>query len=226
MTRLEKIRYEKIFNNQLLGRNRSIAVPLKEDIKQDRYLYRPKVLPDFIHKLLSPLYLKLAQKELNWFRERTVEEGLRWDYLYESGNDIRRDPFHEHFVRTTMHPYHYLMFIWERHPTSKVDFHLPGFEAPDYLRERARKRTLADAYSKISTFYMMLKNNFDAEKTTRMHFGISSYMPLELVYINNLFKRSAWNRLFFNESFYVKNQDEVAQMEYKPYNLRNPEEKE
>ena len=40
-----------------------------------------------------------------------------------------------------MHPYHYLLNCWERHPTSKVDMHMNWIEAPDYLRERARKRT-------------------------------------------------------------------------------------
>lgn len=60
---------------------------------------------------------------MNFYREDMLNEGIRWDYNYESGNDIRRDPFHEHFLRQTVHPYHYLMYIWERHPTSKIDFH-------------------------------------------------------------------------------------------------------
>jgi len=139
-----------------------------------------------------------------------LNEGIRWDYNYESGNDIRRDPFHEHFLRQTVHPYHYLMYIWERHPTSKIDCHIPGFEAPDYLRERSRKRTYADAKSKIDTFFLTIKNNFEAENTTQMFMGISSYMPLELFYINNLLNRSPWNRYFFNEKFYIKNKDEMA----------------
>lgn len=166
MPRLEKLRYEKIFNSKILGRNREMARPIKEDIKQDYYLVDYKILPKFVHDLLSPLYMKMAQLELNFYREDMLHQGITWDYNYESGNDIRRDPFHEHIVRQTMHPYHYLMYIWERHPTSKVDFHQPGFEAPDYLRERVRKRPYAEVKSKIDTFWLTIKNNYEAENTS------------------------------------------------------------
>lgn len=56
--------------------------------------------------------------------------------------------------------------------------------------------------------------------------GISSYMPLELLYINNLLKRSAWNRYFFNEKYYIKDYDEIKELDYKPYDLRDPSQKE
>lgn len=36
---------------------------------------------------------------MNYYREENLNEALTWDYNYESGNDMRRDPFHEHFVR-------------------------------------------------------------------------------------------------------------------------------
>lgn len=60
MVRLEKIRYEKIFNSRVLGRQREIEAPAKEDIKQDRYLVDPPIFPKFVHKLLTPIYMKLA----------------------------------------------------------------------------------------------------------------------------------------------------------------------
>ena len=125
-----------------------------------------------------------------------------------------------------MHPYHYLMNIWERHPTSKVDFHQPGFEAPDYLRERVRKRPYAEVKSKIDLFWLTIKNNYEAENTTQMFMGISSFMPLELFYINNLMSRSAWNRYFFNEKVYITDEEERSEMDTDMYNLRDPKEKE
>lgn len=99
MPRLEKVMYEKIFNSKILGRNRSIARPLKEDNKQDYYLVDYPILPKFVHRLLNPLYMKLSQLELNYIREDMLQQGISWDYSYESGSDIRRDPFHEHIVR-------------------------------------------------------------------------------------------------------------------------------
>lgn len=39
MGRLEKLRYEKIFNSKLLCRKRGIDFPKKEDEKQDAMLY-------------------------------------------------------------------------------------------------------------------------------------------------------------------------------------------
>lgn len=75
----------------------------------------------------------------------------------EQGHHMKRDPFHENFVRQTMHPYHYLMNIWNSHATSKVDFHIVGFEAPDYLRDEARKRTYFQAFPKFEAFTRVMK---------------------------------------------------------------------
>lgn len=170
-------------------------------------LYEFPLMPTFVRRLLNPLYLKLASLEMKFTREQALDEGITWDYLHESGNDIRRDPFHENFVRQMMHPYHYLMYIWERHPTSKVDFHIPGFEAPDYLREPARKRTYHEAKDKIDLFYMAINNNFKAENTPLFNIGVGSYVVLEGFYIHNFFSRAAWNRYFFNEkTYYTKEQ--------------------
>lgn len=162
---------------------------------------------------------------MNFQREDMLHQGITWDYAYESGNDIRRDPFHEHFLRESMHPYHYLMYYWERHPSSKVDTHLIGFEAPDYLRERTRKRPYAAVKSKIDTFWLTHKNNYDAENTNYMFFGIGSPIPLDLLYVNNLFLRSAWNRYFFNEQVYITPESERKDSDFKVYNFEDPKEK-
>lgn len=76
-----------------------------------------------------------------------------------------------------------------------------------------------DAKSKMDTFFMTIKNNFEAENTTLVHFGISSFMPLELFYINNLLNRSIWNRYFFNEKFYVNKKDEAKALTPEQFNL-------
>ena len=60
MPRLEKLRYEKIFNSNIFGRKREIATPLKEDNKQDFYLVDYPILPKFVHKLFGPLYMKIC----------------------------------------------------------------------------------------------------------------------------------------------------------------------
>lgn len=69
MVRLEKLRYEKLFNNKLLGRKRQIAYPVKEDHKQDAMLYEWPLLPTFVRRLLNPIYLRLASLEMKFARE-------------------------------------------------------------------------------------------------------------------------------------------------------------
>lgn len=54
-----------------------------------------------------------------------------------------------------------------------------------------------------------------------MFMGISSYMPLELTYINNLMMRSAWNRYFFNEKIYITDKEERKEVDPDIYNLRD-----
>lgn len=73
---------------------------------------------------------KIASMEYKYRRDQTLKEGLGHDEIFETSEEIRRDPFHEHFMREAMHPYHFLLNIWKRHPHSKVDFYLPGFEMP------------------------------------------------------------------------------------------------
>ena len=60
MVRLEKIKYEKIFNSKILGRHREIDVPRKEDYNQEVYLREIPLLPKFITKIFDPICIKLV----------------------------------------------------------------------------------------------------------------------------------------------------------------------
>lgn len=81
--------------------------------------------------------------------------------------------------------------------------YLPGFEMPDYVQSDLKKRTYKDARGKLELLYQMILQNYQAEHTQVSHWGMGSWIVLELLTIHNLFNKMAWNRLFFNEELYI-----------------------
>lgn len=59
----------------------------------------------------------------------------------ETDAELSRGAFHEHFLRECMHPYHLNINKMKREAYHKIDTYLRGFEAPEYLRGPATRRT-------------------------------------------------------------------------------------
>lgn len=76
----------------------------------------------------------------------------------------------------------------------------------------------------------MVLQNYQAEQTLLSHWGMGSWIVLELVTIHNLFTKIAWNRLFFNEELYITPtdwaKDFAEKWDVKKPDLRDPEQRE
>ena len=107
MVRLEKILYEKAFNNKLLGRARRIVKPVKMDIDSNlwlRQLPTNKYLAGFMDKFFSIFHIL----QYRHFREICMQRGLSFeDVLVQKENMVRRDQHHEHIIRETTHPIYF-----------------------------------------------------------------------------------------------------------------------
>ncbi len=227
MVRLEKILYERVLNTQMLSRARKITQPRRLDYREEVFLRRfPRT--GLLSFVTSPIMKWLSSVEYKNWRRLCLQRGLSFDDTMEDENDLRRDPAHEHFMRETLHPYHFLLNKWKRAAYHKVDFYLGGFEAPDYIREPARKRTLIQARDKMIAFYRLLETNYDYESTEVSYWGRGQIIVLELVNFYNSSLRIAWNRYFYNEDTYIDPSEELLWdhkniLHHKKYNLRTNE---
>ena len=196
--RLEKIAYEKIFNNKLLGRARNITKP-------SRICNDAEVLltmgPTFgLSTLLAPLGRWLMKHEWKFFSQGCEQRGLALeDFVLFRSEELRRDPLYEHMFRESMHPLQFEMARWRRLRYFKVDDCIKGFEAPDYLKEEARKRTYIQSLANITKFRHFFEHNYANEITPQTYMYKGSVVVLELFMIYGITSRNAWTRYFFNE---------------------------
>ncbi len=108
----------------------------------------------------------------------------------------------------------------------KIDGYLRGFEAPDYLRNEATRRTYLQCQKKIITFHRMFIRNYQNEATKPTTWGNGAYIPFDIVLSYHSMKRTTWNRLFHNEDEYYGFNDvlreEIEGGGYKKLNLFEP----
>ena len=211
MVRLERIAYEKLINNKLLGRARMLSSPRKKDVFTDENLTEYPY-STWAFRWLQPLIFWVFKFEFNGARETCANRGiLMKDAWMEDEIKARRCVLTEHMHRESMHPYTRELFFIRRLAIGKVEMGLSGFEAPDYYQEDNRKECYIDIEDQLDTYQHHLLSNYGAEMTENTSMGNGSKVILEFLMVNNLFSRSAWSSYFFNENEYydtrIKNKD-------------------
>ena len=226
--RLERAIYERIFNTKLLGRARNIATPARHVREDDYYL---GMTPSFrISRLFDGFWRWVYAKEWNFQRQGALQRGMTMEdfHLYDE-EDFRRSPFHEHVLREATHPYQQLLHGWRRSRYFKVDMAMKGFEAPQYLKEEANKRTYIDSFVNIFGWRHFVESNYYSDMTPITTLYNGSRTILELFILYGFASRSAWNRYFFNEEKYydldkcVEDMKAIDGSYYKNYDLSKDE---
>lgn len=199
--RLEKILYERLVNNRLTGRQRNLTRPQKVFLDDQHLL---SMFPSFrVGKVFDSLWVYILSRDWIFTKSRLDQAGLAFEdtYLYTE-DDFRRNPFFEHIVRESTHPYQTLLFLWRRQRYFKVDMALKGFEAPQYIKEEARQRTFFDSFVNIYRWKHFVAHNYEGEITPVTYMYNGTRVILELFMIYGLTSRLAWSRYFFNEERY------------------------
>lgn len=208
MVRLEKVLYEKVINNQAVGRARGIGAPRKwfnvnpSDYKkvQAEYLYENSLFYRMAEKIMYPFMKRFWWQ---WQRDIALQRGYAMDDFYQvSDKDLRRSPFFEHIWRETCHPYQYLMAKYKRMRYYKVERIIQGFYVPDHLRDEAKKRTWAQTLAAMEEWDNFLYKNYGSELTPSTYDSRGKINPLELFNQYGLFKNDAWEKYFYNEEDY------------------------
>lgn len=213
MVRLEKIAYEKIFNNQVLHRARNITTPKKTDLFSNQYI-REAPSSRILDMIFKPLKILLASYEWKFMRDNLIQRGIPFeDFMIITENEARRGILNEQANRESMHPYNFQITNWRRVGYSKVDMSLNGFEAPNYIADYVKKQTYLEMANKVLDYRHFLMSNYYADMTPISYMGSGSIVILEITIVNNLFNRSAWNRYFFNEEEYIDSRKYVADFE-------------
>lgn len=199
--RLEKIVYERIFNTKLLGRAREFTRPTMSQPETDMLL---TVGPKFgLDLLLRPIGKFIWSREWKCMMEGLKQRGLApEDIQVFRAEEIRRDPLWEHAVRESMNPMMREIPRYRKMRYFKVDFGVKGFEAPDYIKEEARKRTYFQSLSNLATFRHFFKQNYQNDQTPNSVYIRTSLVILELALYYGVTSRNAWNRYFWNEVHY------------------------
>ena len=149
MVRFENLIYEQLVNIKLLGRSRVLTTPHKwyNEPRYDsilaathRVLNKGILAP--IYRLLEPL---LAKATYQWIRDIALQRGLAMeDFFLYKDRELRRCYLFETVQRQACHPYQWLLFKKRRARYYKVERALRGCYAPEYVRQEAESRLLAD----------------------------------------------------------------------------------
>lgn len=199
--RLEKIMYEKVFNNKLLGRAREISKPSLA-YKNTNFLLTQ--FPSFglrrVYKVVKDWFRKM---EWWWMHDQTDRRGIAMeDICTFKGWELRRDVLNEHIFRESLHPFLREMIRYRHLRFQKVEDAVMGFEAPDYIREEVRKRTFIQGMGNMMTWRHFYQQNYENDQTPISTMFHNSRNILEIVYLVGGTERNAWNRYFFNEKHY------------------------
>jgi len=208
MVRLEKVLYEKLLNNRVLGRSRTITTPRKwintspndYNAVQAGWMHDHSIFAKTMEKILYPFYKKFWWE---WQRDLTLQRGWAMDdaYVYTE-KDLRRSPFYEHIWRDSCHPYQYLLYQYRRLRYYKVERVCQGFFVPQHLRDEVSKRTWAQTLSAMTEWDRFMYRNYGSEITPTTYDSRGKINPLELFNQYGLFRNEAWERYFFNEEEY------------------------
>lgn len=223
--RLEKNIYEKLLNIPLFGRQRVITRPSKWYFINPQYYmmtmsWYNSYKTNYLYMALAPVLDKLYFY-FYWTYRRGVELDRGYipdDTEVHEEYDLRRGVFYEHVVREACHPYQWNFFKYRRMRFFKVERGLQGFNVPDWVKEEAKKRTLADAVRMEIKWNDFIHDNFFSDITPGSHFLRSKFTPLELLTYYGLLRYEAWERYFLNEKKYTAIPTEVYQEAFrKPF---------
>lgn len=193
--------YEKVFNTKLLGRAREFGRPSLSHDETDMLL---TVGPTFgLKTLLAPLARWIQGKEWQCLTQIIGQRGLSLeDIQLFRAEEIRRDPLFEHAMRESLHPMMRELVRYRKQRYFKVDYGLKGFEAPDYIKEEARRRTFFKSLSNHITFRHFFKQNYQNDQTPQTIYIRTSMVVIELALLHGVCSRNAWSRYFWNEIHY------------------------
>lgn len=149
MVRFERVVWEKMLNIKALGRERTITTPRKPNYIRQRdlngYLSNQVFQTGMTAAFFSFIEPLLAHIVYNFPRDIGLQRGLSFEDLFlHTDRELRRCVFFEHVVRSSAHPYEWLLYKRRRGRYYKVERALRGFYAPDYIRKEAEERTLID----------------------------------------------------------------------------------
>ena len=209
MVRFENLIYERLLNIKLLGRNRQLASPRKwfneprhdaVNAATERVFTKSAILAPLL-RLLEPL---IAKASYQWIRDIALQRGLAMeDFFVHKDRELRRCYFFETVQRQACHPYQWLLFKRRRARYYKVERGLRGVYVPEYIRQEAESRLLADTVKNREDWQEFIYQNYVSDMTpcTRPSI-IPKLIPLELFNQYKLFSNDGWERYFFNEVNY------------------------
>jgi hypothetical protein len=213
--RLEKILYEKLFNNSMLGRQRVIGAARHWEYDPADKLWEkaykegpPLTKTTGLWRTFEPIF---AWAFYHWPRDICIKRGIAMeDVLLFHDRELRRDVLFEHINRQSLHPMMHQLFKRRRTRWSKVERGLRGFFVPDTLQKEASSRLLGDTYKNIVEWQNFLAVNWWNDMTPTIHWPTTARLiPLEIVIMYGIFNNDYYQRYFYNETETELTQAEV-----------------
>jgi len=209
MVRLERILYEKAVNTNLLGRARKIAKPRSWFTEENKVNNNTVVWPlqNLGSKLMEPFWERLASMEYNTIRSISKDQGVPLENFFAlREEDWRRGVLAENMKRENLHPFVNMIHRWTRNRYFKVDKYQPGFEVPDHILEETHGEPFQKNYGYSSGIQELLFE-YKKEMIPTSYMWRSKLVILDILLIHGLSNRENWNRLFYNEDYYHKEQE-------------------
>lgn len=208
MVRLEKILYEQILNNKVLGRARKMTSPTKWF-----YESRQSVMSIAAHKLfqqgITGKLFKLVEPAFAWLfykwpKEIANSRGLALeDFFVFQDRELRRCMLFENVARNSLHPFQLTLFQYRRARYYKVERAVRGFIVPRWARQEGEERLFADTVANKTAWDNFVYDHFYSDMTPVISSGlIGRWHPLEAFNCYGLVSPEAWDRYFYNEILY------------------------
>lgn len=214
MVRFERLLWEKVVNIKAFGRERTLAAPRKAQYVRQRdlngviahSLFNTGMTAAFF-SFIEPLLAYILYK---YPRDICSQRGLSWEDMFlHQDRELRRCVFFEHVVRTSAHPYEWLLYKKRRGRYYKVERALRGFYVPEYIRKEAEERNLIDYVRNQATWTDFVYDNFHSDMTPTPYASRGKLLLIEYLVPYGLLRGEAWERYFYNEAVY----DEVTREE-------------
>ena len=211
MVRLERVLYERIVNNKLIGRNRSIGSPklwFTRRNTQNSMVFWPGSM--LVNKILDPIYNFVTAMEYRQTYNLSKFKGIPFEsFLSMREEDWRRGVLSEHLKRENLHAWVQVMHTHIRSRYYKIEKYQKGFQVPDQIVAETHAKPLIETMSYADSIQTIFWE-YQHEMMPKVYWFRSIKMILDVVIFHNLFNRESWNRLFYNEVYYDK---EIQDME-------------
>ena len=210
MVRLERMMYEKVVNNSLVGRARRITTPKfwkKDWNDENRSINWP--FQNLLKNAFIPIMDFYTSVEYNLMYNRTKRQGIPVktnEVMDES--EWRRDILVEQMKRENMHPWTIMEHTNMKNRYFKVNKFMAGHETPDYLVAETHAEGLLENRDMTETIDS-LKSQYHKEMMPNVYQHRARFTLLEFTIFHNLFDKKSWNRYFYNEATYTHELDEI-----------------